>query len=182
VVADVAAVEDLRVPLRGELEDAIDRVGEPWDTGPYAARAHALLAVNAADLARLLPTFDALATRVMSEPERFVLTHGKPGAHNVLASVDGYRLVDWDSARLAAPERGLWSLNPGDGSALATYRTHGGPEIRDHALDAYRVWYDLLRSPATSSCSGSHTSTMPMQLNRGRTWSTSCSQRQGGRA
>lgn len=106
-------------------------------------RARALVADHTDGLGRLLTAFDALAARVNSEPERFVITHGEPGAHYVLVTDAVYVLVDWDTARLAAPERDMWSLDPGDGSALATYEACDGVELRDYALDAYRLWYDL---------------------------------------
>lgn len=143
LVEEVAVLDDLTVPLRLDLEDAIDRAGERWSGGPYADRAQALVARNVDGVLRLLTAMDLLAARVNGEPERFVITHGEPGAHNVLVTETGHRLVDWDTARLAAPERDLWSLDPGDGSALVLYEACAGVELREEALDAYRLWYDL---------------------------------------
>ena len=48
-----------------------------------------------------------------------VLTHGEPHPGNTMRTEDGWRLIDWDTARIAPPERDLWSINPGDGSMLA---------------------------------------------------------------
>jgi spectinomycin phosphotransferase len=92
---------------------------------------------------RLLASFDGLADRVANEPDRYVITHGEPGAQNVLVVNGKHHLIDWESARIAGPERDLRELDPGDGSALAGYEVTTGTSVRRHALDAYRVWYDL---------------------------------------
>lgn len=119
------------------------RVSEVWDSGPYGERSRSLLARHARDLERLLPAFDALAARVDEEPERFVITHGEPGAQNVMIADNHYLLIDWESARIAAPERDLWDLDPGDGSTFAAYQASTGTDVRAFAIDTYRLWYDL---------------------------------------
>ena len=140
---DVAIRDDLSIPLRNELLAAIASLGEPWDSGPYGERARALLEGNARDVERLLVSFDALADHVTGEPDRYVITHGELGVHNLLVANGEYYLVDWESARLAAPERDLRALDPGDGSAIAYYEERTGTRLRKHALDAYQLWYDL---------------------------------------
>jgi Phosphotransferase enzyme family len=143
LVQDVATWDDLKVPLRESLVDALTRVGMAWDTGPYGGNARALLDRHAGDVERLLDAFDSLAARVAAEPERYVMTHGEPGAQNVMIVDGDYCLIDWESARLAAPERDLWDLDPGDGCVIAAYQARTGTEVRPFALDAYRLWYDL---------------------------------------
>ena len=54
-----------------------------------------------------------------------------------------YRLIDWDTACVAAPERDLWDLDPGDGSILEAYSAATGVAMRPEALSLYRLWYDL---------------------------------------
>lgn len=143
VVENTAVRDDLTIPLRDALDEAMLTRDATWDAGPYSEPARRLLNHHAAALERLLAGFDHLAERVLDERERFVVTHGEPGALNVLV-VDGrYHLIDWDKTRLAAPERDLWVLASGDDSALAAYQTATGTHVHDHAIDAYRLWYDL---------------------------------------
>lgn len=143
VVEAVAVRDDLRVPLRAELLLAIEDVETAWESGPYGEQARSLLGRHARDLKRLLPRFDELAARVAAEPDRYVITHGEPGAQNVLVVNGDHLLIDWESARLAAPERDLWDLDPGDGSAIAAYEANSQSEVSADAIAAYRLWYDL---------------------------------------
>ena len=55
----------------------------------------------------------------------------------------GWVLIDWDTARVAPPERDLWSLDPGDGSAHAAYTAGTGAELRPGLLELYRRRWDL---------------------------------------
>lgn len=135
--------DDFAVPNRDELTAALGQTGQPWVAGPYGERARNLLAAHAADLARLLEAFDGLAARVAGRPDRMVVTHGEPGAHNTLRTPAGPVLVDWDSALLAAPERDLWDLAQQDRSILPAYSAASGAAIDEHALAFYRMWYDL---------------------------------------
>jgi len=135
--------DDLTVPNLDELRAAAAATDERWDTGPYGEPARGLLAAHASDLARLLTSFDGLTARVAARPERMVVTHGEPGAHNVLRTPAGLVLVDWDSVLLAAPERDLWDLATHDLSALDVYSAASGTEVDADALACYRMWYDL---------------------------------------
>jgi len=135
--------DNFAVPNLDELRAAMGETGQIWDTGPYGERARALLAVHAGALARLLTTFDCLAGRVAARPERMVVTHGEPGAHNVLRTPAGLMLVDWDSVLLAAPERDLWDVAAQDRSALTIYSGVSGAAVDEDALAFYRMWYDL---------------------------------------
>jgi spectinomycin phosphotransferase len=136
-------VDDLAVPLRGELTASMHHTGQPWDAGPYSEYARDLLAKQAADLARLLATFDSLASKVAARPDRMVVTHGEPGAHNVVKTPAGLVLVDWDSILLAAPERDLWAMAEHDPSVLDAYSAASGVIIDDNALACHRMFYDL---------------------------------------
>jgi hypothetical protein len=135
--------DDFAVPNRDTLTAALRSVGQPWTAGPYAEPARDLLGAHAADLARLLAACDRLASRVAARPDRMVVTHGEPGAHNTMHTPAGPVLVDWDSVLLAAPERDLWDLADDDRSVLAAYSAASGTSIDQRALAFYRMWYDL---------------------------------------
>ena len=47
------------------------------------------------------------------------------------------------AARVAPPERDLWSLDPGDGSVHAAYTAGTGTELRPRLLELYRRRWDL---------------------------------------
>lgn len=108
----------------------------------YSEPARRLLAQHAAGVVRLLGLYDLLVARA-ADPARRVITHGEPHAGNVIVTTAGLKLVDWESARLALPERDLWDLDPGDGSVLEAYRRLSGRRLDQNALALYRLWYDL---------------------------------------
>jgi hypothetical protein len=141
--AALPRTDDFAAANRDELTAALSQTGRPWAAGPYGERARNLLATHAADLARLLAAFDGLASRVAARPDRMVVTHGEPGAHNIVRTAAGPVLVDWDSVLLAAPERDLWDLAQQDRSMLPAYSAASGVAIDEHALAFYRMWYDL---------------------------------------
>jgi hypothetical protein len=135
--------DDGSVPERDALDRAIDALGDEWDTGPYGPRARHLLAAHARDVEHLFGSYDRLANRVRSRPERFVVTHGEPHAGNWLVAGDDLLLVDWDTTALAPPERDLWQIDPGDGSIVARYEARTGRAADREALSCYRLWWDV---------------------------------------
>jgi len=130
------AVEDFVVPHRDELEAALDRAEVP-DAGPYARATSDLLAEHAAPVRALLARYDALTAAAALD--RTVLTHGEPHPANTMLTPDGWRLIDWDTALVAPPERDLWMLEPGDGSVLTAYAEATGVVARPELLELYRV-------------------------------------------
>jgi spectinomycin phosphotransferase/16S rRNA (guanine(1405)-N(7))-methyltransferase len=155
-----ADVERGFLPGRRELTVALDHVDESWRTGPYGERASLLLRDHARGVRRLLDHYDRLVGAVCADRDRMVVTHGEPHASNVVIDVRGARLVDWESALVAPPERDLWVLDPGDGSILAAYAESTGVAPVPETLDYFRLWYDLFeiagyvtlfRSPHTDS-------------------------------
>lgn len=137
-----ALAEDFMIPHRDELEAAL--AGEPAaDCGPYAEQTAALLAGHAAPVGRVLARYDELAALARAEPSRMVLTHGEPHPGNTMLAADGWRLIDWDTALVAPPERDLWSLDPGDGSAWAAYAAATGTAPRPELLEMYRIRWNL---------------------------------------
>ena len=154
-VASAAPREDGILPNRDRLLSALDRLGQAWDTGPYGEAARRLLEVHGAEIEILLRTYDRWADEVLSDPDRWVITHGEPGAANVLVTAGGPVLVDWESALIAPPERDLWDLAEGDPSVLGRYRASGA-RVQSRALSFYRLYYDLFEIGGYIGLFGSH--------------------------
>ena len=135
--------DDFVVPHREGLTMMMDQTGQRWDSGPYAERARGLLAARAGELQVLVAAYDGVAVRVAARPDRVVITHGEPHAGNVIVTVGGLVMVDWDTALLAPPETDLWALARHDESMLRAYTAATGVDIDQDALSLYRLWYDL---------------------------------------
>jgi hypothetical protein len=56
---------------------------------------------------------------------------------------DAWLLIDWDTALVAPPERDLWALDSGDGSALDAYADATGVTPVPSMLELYRIRWDL---------------------------------------
>jgi spectinomycin phosphotransferase/16S rRNA (guanine(1405)-N(7))-methyltransferase len=136
-----ALADDFTVPHRDVLEAALAAPGGPADWGPYARPAARLIGEHAAPLRRLLARYDALVREARSRPERAVLTHGEPHPGNTLLTEDGWRLIDWDMALIAPPERDLWDL--ADAPTLAAYADATGVTPLPSLLEAYRLRWDI---------------------------------------
>ncbi len=151
---------------------------EPGIGGPYAERARQLLLAHAADLEKLTAAYDVLAARIAARPERFVVTHGEPHAGNVMLTPDGLVLIDWDTARLAPPERDLWTLAEADESLLDRYVRRDRPgtstRTRCRSTGSGSTWP---RSASTSGCSMARTSRAPTRRSPGPTCTTTCGPR-----
>jgi len=68
-----------------------------------------------------------------------------------MLSSEGWRLIDWDTALVAPPERDLWSLDQGDGAVLAAYAARTGVRPDPVALELYRIRWDLADIAANAS-------------------------------
>lgn len=137
-----AVADDFALPLRDELEAAIDSA-DVGDCGPYARPAALLLVRNAVPIRRVLARYDELVAASRSRPSRTVLTHGEPHPGNTMLTSDGWLLLDWDTALVAPPERDLWSLDPGDGSILGAYADATGVTPLPSLLELFRIRWDL---------------------------------------
>jgi aminoglycoside phosphotransferase (APT) family kinase protein len=128
--------DDFVVPHRDVLEATLG-AAVLGTAGPYEQRAAALVADHARGIRRLLDRYDELAAG--ADPGRAVLTHGEPHPGNTLRTADGWRLIDWDTALIAQPERDLWLL----GGDLTAYRKATGVDVRPELLELYRLRWDI---------------------------------------
>jgi hypothetical protein len=131
--------EDFGVPFR-ELTEATLDGWEPAERGPYTQAVTRLLREYAGPVRAWLGQYDALVAEARAQPERNVLTHGEPHPGNVMRTSAGWRLIDWDTALIAPPERDLWSL--GD-SAVAEYAVATGVRPRAGVIELYRLGWDI---------------------------------------
>ena len=96
-----------RCPAARALEDVLRAVRDgraPLGSGPFGPLVLDALRRRGPAVRRALDLLDA------SPPVADVLvtTHGEPHPGNVVRTTDGPVLVDWETARLAEPERDLW--------------------------------------------------------------------------
>jgi spectinomycin phosphotransferase/16S rRNA (guanine(1405)-N(7))-methyltransferase len=134
-----ALPDDFAIAHLDALAAGIDSGRPAPDCGPYAARAAALLAEHAVPIGRLLDRYGELVAQGRAAPERMVLTHGEPHRANTMLTQEGWRLIDWETALLAPPERDLWHVDPGDGSVLGLYAAATGVTPLDAMMELYRV-------------------------------------------
>ncbi|WP_133904306.1 phosphotransferase enzyme family protein [Actinophytocola oryzae] len=124
-----ALTDDFTAPVPAPIDDA----------GPYSRPAARLLAEHAPALARLRARHQELAATV--DPSRLVLTHGEPHPGNTMLTAGGWRLIDWDTALIAPPERDLWHLATPE--TLAAYEAATGVQPLPDLLELYRIGWDL---------------------------------------
>jgi hypothetical protein len=136
-----AQADDFGVPFIAQLTAACDG-WEPAAGGPYTRATARLLRGHEAGIRRLLDRYDALVAAARARPDRNVLTHGEPHPGNVMLTSGGWRLIDWDTALLAPPERDLWHLDP-DGKVLAAYAAMTGVRPLPELIELYRLGWDI---------------------------------------
>jgi spectinomycin phosphotransferase len=142
--ADPAAVRlpraEPRLSWRGDLETALGELGQPWTGGPYAEPARALLAGAVAPVRRQLDRLDRWAAGLAAP---VVVTHGEPHPGNVIRAAGGLKLIDWDTAGLAPPERDLWLVATESGDELHRYAELTGHPVDTTAVEFYRLRWAL---------------------------------------
>jgi spectinomycin phosphotransferase/16S rRNA (guanine(1405)-N(7))-methyltransferase len=143
VVRGYAMADDFGVPLRDEMEAILESGDGMGDGGPYARPTARLLVEHAKPVEELLARYDELVAAARGLPDREVLTHGEPHPGNTMLTPDGWRLIDWDTVLVAAPERDLWMLDPGDGSILRAYAETTGVSPLPSMIELYRIGWDL---------------------------------------
>lgn len=132
--------DDGSVAGRGMLEALLACVHDPgaWQDGPLAPAVRELLAKYADVVAGALAGHDAVA----GASSLLVVTHGEPHPGNLVHTRDGLRLVDWDTALLAPPERDLWLVAARTGiDVVARYEElTGRPVDRSRMRHLERRW------------------------------------------
>ncbi|UQU67244.1 aminoglycoside phosphotransferase family protein [Couchioplanes caeruleus] len=126
-----AAADDFTIPHRDGLEATLTG-GNVAGTGPFAAPAARLIGAHAARIRAELDRYDELAAS--ADRSRSVLTHGEPHPGNTMRAADGWKLIDWETALLAPPERDLWLL----GGDLTGYTAATGVRAEPGMLELYR--------------------------------------------
>lgn len=134
-----ALADDFGVAYRKNLEAACGTGLAAG--GPHARPVSALVQRREPAIRALLARYDRLVAR--ARPGRAVLTHGEIHPGNTMLTAGGWRLIDWDTALVAPPERDLWNLDPGDGSVLGAYAEATGVVPQPSLLDLYRLRWDI---------------------------------------
>ena len=138
-----AGDDDFAVPNRAELLQAIDDTDRAWDTGPFGDRARRLLRERAEGVDALLQRYDRLVEIARDTPDRRVITHGEPHAANTISTATGRLLIDWDTVRIAPPERDLWMVLDDGATLAAVYEARTGTRPLAALLEMYRLLWDL---------------------------------------
>lgn len=140
-----ALTDEYVIPLRAELESVLSDGAATGVTerGPFTRRAVELISAERAPIDRLLDRFDELAGQARSLAGRAVLTHGETHPGNTMRTTEGWRLIDWDTALVAQPERDLWDLDSGDGEVLAAYAEATGVRPEPALLELFKIRWDL---------------------------------------
>lgn len=143
--ADLPLRDDLAIPSRASLEEALDHLDAPWNAGPFGERTRSLVRPRAEELRRRLLAHDEAADRTRLAPEAWVVTHGEPHRANVIVGARGdVHLVDWDTVRVAPRERDLRMVLDDDRTGWDEYVAEAGPVVlRPEVLDLYHAWWDL---------------------------------------
>lgn len=130
-----------RTPPRHALTDTfkVPDLAKPGNEGPYSQPAARLLAEHEPSITALRIRHEALAAKV--DRTRLVLTHGEPHAGKTMRTQDGWRLIDWDTALVAPPERDLWHLATPE--TLAEYENATGVHPDEDMLTMYRLRWTL---------------------------------------
>lgn len=117
-------------PLVGPLfsEELAERIFVPWKQGPFGERAREAIRRALPEITRWAETYHRLGAA--EDPDTWVTTHGEPHERNQLLTRTGIVLVDWESLKLAPPDRDI--------------RAPGGLfdlEWRLDEIDQYATWF-----------------------------------------
>jgi spectinomycin phosphotransferase len=121
-----------------------DGLSEPWTQGPFGEPARQRLNESRGGVEALLREYDRLVEAVLTLGEPWVVTHGEPHSANFVVGRDGgLHLIDWDTARLAPPERDLAALPVQEPAVLAAYLASSGRRAPGReALRLFQMWWD----------------------------------------
>jgi spectinomycin phosphotransferase len=126
------------LPERVGLRTVLDDLAGPWPGGPWSESARLWLLAHAEEVRHRLDDLEALEAALGDRP--LVVTHGEPHPGNVLVDGERLRLVDWDTAGLAPPERDLWWFRDGD---LSAWSALTGMPVDTRAMAAYALAWTL---------------------------------------
>jgi spectinomycin phosphotransferase len=145
VPADLPRRDDLAIPSRAVVMDALTELDQTWSSGPFGEPTRRLLTDTAAGLVQRFEEYDKLATEVSESPEPWVITHGEPHRANVIRAANGdMLLVDWDTTLLAPRERDLRMVLDDDLTGWDEYvGVFGDASLDPRGLELYRRWWDL---------------------------------------
>ena len=145
VPAGLPRRDDLEIPSRSTLEQALESLSQPWTTGPFAEPTRALLAARADELRQSLQAHDERAGRLRQRSDAWVVTHGEPHRANLIVDTGGTtHLVDWDTTLVAPRERDLWLVLDAELNGWEEYRAAAGDvELDLEALEHYRRRWEL---------------------------------------
>jgi hypothetical protein len=143
-------IDAIRLPITdGFVIPWLEQLDHSWHDdgsgpkGPYAAMASQLLVDNEVGIKRLIARYRTLVAQYRSHPGPAVVTHGEIHPGNVMMTLEGWMIIDWDTVMLAPPERDLWRLAQGDVSVLGAYAQATGGTPRQWLIDLYALRWDL---------------------------------------
>lgn len=135
---------DPGLEARAGLDEALDSLDASWNTGPYGDRTRELLAARESEVRATLARFDASANRIAAMDDAdLVVTHGETHRGNTLTDGDRLLLIDWDTVRLAPPERDLWMGLGDDAVARELYAREAGHEVSGELMAFYELRWAL---------------------------------------
>ena len=133
----------LGLPERPLLTATMGALDRPWVGGPFSESARRALALHVEDVAHWLELLDVMARRLDEADAEAVLTHGEPHPGNLMRTVQGLRLIDWDTVALTHPERDLWMLDDGSDGGFGLYEDLVRRTISTTAISFYRLVWTL---------------------------------------
>jgi spectinomycin phosphotransferase len=149
--APPAGTPTWRPRVAADLADQLTRLSEnPWRRGPFGEAARRAVRAHLHDLRRWTARYHALSA--VARGRAWVVTHGEPHEANQLTDGDRIWLVDWESVKLAPPERDWRTLHdrghavPADPAMLELFDL----EWRLDEVDQYARW---LAGPHAGSAS-----------------------------
>lgn len=135
---------DPALEARSALDAALSALGTSWDGGPYAERTRELLTAHEGEVRAALARFDASANRLAAMPDAdLVVTHGETHRGNTLTDGGRLLLIDWDTVRLAPPERDLWMGLGDDTVARERYERETGHVVSAELTAFYELRWAL---------------------------------------
>jgi spectinomycin phosphotransferase len=145
VPAGLPRREDLALPARRALEEALLELDREWAYGPFAEPTRRALRERVGRLEQRLREYDELVAAVRASAEPWVLTHGEPHRANVIRSPEGgVHLVDWDTTLIAPRERDLRMVLDDDLTGWDEYVAAAGDvSLNQEAVKLYERWWEL---------------------------------------